>query len=194
MSFIASTGSQGKWMESISENVETVPGHGEDEQRSVVPVKPPTLPRSWTRFQYIKALEEDTEEVATSEDPLSIRENVSKEVFETYKHHQFTRGTAHPSQVVTSDQLVFIMTHYMEIEQFYAAETVATDLVKDTVGEAIVAVATKQETNFDIFEKEYFAAEDDVVGEEINKLIKDQWEIEMDQYYRDQRDLCDIMG
>tara|TARA_B110000211_G_scaffold37517_1_gene37769 strand:+ start:1473 stop:1862 length:390 start_codon:yes stop_codon:yes gene_type:complete len=124
----------------------------------------------------------------------SIPDNVPKDVFETYRYHQFTRGTAHPSQVVTRDQLTFIMMYYMEIEQFYAAETVATDLVKDTIGEAIVAVTTKQETTFDRFEEQYFATDDDVVGEEMNKLIKEQWETEMDQYYRDQRDLCDIMG
>ena len=132
-------------------------------------------------------------EAATGEDPLSIRENVPKDVFETYKYHQFTRGTAHPSQVVTGDQLTFIMMYYMEIEQFYAAETVATDLVKDTIGAAIATVTTKQETTFDKFEEQYFATEDDVVGEEMNELVKEQWETEMDQYYRDQRDLCDIM-
>jgi hypothetical protein len=106
----------------------------------------------------------------------SIPDNVPKDVFETYRYHQFTRGTAHPSQVVTRDQLTFIMMYYMEIEQFYAAETVATDLVKDTIGEAIVAVTTKQETTFDRFEEQYFATDDDVVGEEMNKLIKEQWE------------------
>lgn len=160
MSFIASMGSQGKWMEEVVEAKRRSP---------------------------------EVAEAATGEDPLSIRDNIPKDVFETYKYHQFTRGTAHPSQVVTGDQLTFIMMYYMEIEQFYAAGTVATDLVKDTIGAAIATVTTKQETTFDKFEEQYFAAEDDVVGEEMNELIKEQWETEMDQYYRDQRDLCDIM-
>ena len=133
-------------------------------------------------------------EVATDEDPLSIRENVPKDVFEKYQHHQFTLGTAHPSQVVTRNQLTFIMMYYMEIEQFYASKTVAGDFVKNTIDMAIIAVAVGGEDAFDSIDSdEYFEGPCDMIGEKMNEHIMDQWETEMDQYYRDQRDLCDIM-
>ena len=133
-------------------------------------------------------------EVATDEDPLSIRENVPKDVFEKYQHHQFTLGTAHPSQVVTRNQLTFIMMYYMEIEQFYAAETVAGAFVKNTIDMAVIAVAGGGEDAFgSIDSDQYFEESDDQIARDLNELTKEQWETEMDQYYRDQRDLCDIM-
>ena len=161
MSFIASMGSQGKWMEEVVE---------------------------------AKRRSSEVAEVATDEDPLSIRENVPKDVFEKYQHHQFTLGTAHPSQVVTRNQLTFIMMYYMEIEQFYAAETVAGAFVKNTIDMAVIAVAGGGEDTFDSIDSDqYFEESDDQIARDLNELIKEQWETEMDQYYRDQRDLCDIM-
>jgi len=156
MSFITSTGSQGKWMESIAENVETTPGHGGDEQPLVAPIKPPTLPRSWT-VSLEQQAQEEAEEVATDEDSLSIRENVPEDVF-------------------------------------YASKTVAGDFVKNTIDMAIIAVAVGGEDAFDSIDSdEYFEGPYDMIGEKMNEHIMDQWETEMDQYYRDQRDLCDIM-
>jgi len=202
MSFNASIGSRGKWMEPITEDVETDPVHGKNEQPPVVAIKPPTLPRSWTRFQHIQVLEEEEEAMNRSaeektevrDDPLNIQGNAPKDVFETYRLHQFTHGTAHPSQVVTRDQLTFIMMYYMEIEQFYAAETVADDFVKNTIDAAIIAVAAGGEETFDSIDSDlYYGEPGDMIVEKMDELVKAQWEKEMDHFYRDQRDLCDIM-
>jgi len=82
----------------------------------------------------------------------------------------------------------------MEIEQFYAAETVAGAFVKDTIDMAVIAVAGGGEDAFgSIDSDQYFEESDDQIARDLNELTKEQWETEMDQYYRDQRDLCDIM-
>lgn len=166
-------------MAAIAEDVGVASVQEKNEHSSTVPIKPPSLPRSWTRFQCIKALEEEEEEEAkteTREDPLSIMENAPKDVFDAYQYHQFTSGTAHPSQVVTRDQLIFIMMYYTEIELFYTA-------------------ATEQEMMADRFDHDqYFEEKDDQIANELDQLVKEHWEEEMEHYYRDQADLCDIMG
>uniref|UniRef100_A0A6C0B3J6 Uncharacterized protein n=1 Tax=viral metagenome TaxID=1070528 RepID=A0A6C0B3J6_9ZZZZ len=192
----------------------------EDGDGAPMAIKPPTLARSWTRFQCTKAMEvdaveeieeeaveaqtdaveeiEEAVEVRTdavaSKDPLGIQLNAPKDVFETYKYHQFTRGTAHPSQVVTLDQLTFIMMYYTEIEQFYAAETLAADLVKNTLDVSIATVVVEQQTNVDSIGSDQYSGEDVVlIGGQIDGLVLDQWEDEQNLYYQNQRDLCDIM-
>lgn len=112
----------------------------------LVPIEPPPLLRSWTRFQRAPS------------DTLPIQETVTKVVFDRYRYHQSTPGAAHPSQVVTREQLSFIMEYYTEIEQFYDAQT-----APEPVKYQLVNTPTGR------------------------------WEREQDQYYTDERDLCDIM-